>query len=194
MSCEEMNPPQLLVFAGPNGSGKSTITKTIKPVGLYINADDIKKMYDYTDLDAAQIAEKMRNKLVEELKSFTFETVLSTDRNMKLLAQAKAAGYRIQIIFILTNNSLINVDRVRKRVLSGGHAVPEDKVISRYKRSLKNIPALTRLADRLIIFDNTGDKPVIMCEVISGIATIAESQHWTKKGIFNLLAGTESPE
>ena len=35
--------PEVIVFAGPNGSGKSTITRMAKTVGVYINADDIKK-------------------------------------------------------------------------------------------------------------------------------------------------------
>lgn len=36
--------PMILVFAGPNGSGKSTITSMIDPIGVYINADEIKKL------------------------------------------------------------------------------------------------------------------------------------------------------
>ena len=35
--------PEIMVFAGPNESGKSTITSMAKTVGIYINADDIKK-------------------------------------------------------------------------------------------------------------------------------------------------------
>lgn len=35
--------PEVIVFAGPNGSGKSTITRLSKTVGVYINADDIKR-------------------------------------------------------------------------------------------------------------------------------------------------------
>lgn len=31
--------PEVMFFAGPNGSGKSTITKFVKTIGFYINAD-----------------------------------------------------------------------------------------------------------------------------------------------------------
>ena len=81
--------PEIIVFAGPNGSGKSTITKMAKVIEPYINADEIKKTTHCTDLEAAQMAEKMRNQAVNDNISFTFETVLSTDRNLKLLKKAK---------------------------------------------------------------------------------------------------------
>ena len=52
--------PVLLVFAGPNGSGKSTVTRHLPMSGVYINADDIKKDYGLTDLNAAiQISDKV---------------------------------------------------------------------------------------------------------------------------------------
>jgi len=74
--------PVVLVIAGPNGSGKSTFTKEIQTIGVYVNADDIKANLRLSDLEAAQQAEALRNKLVDDREDFTFETVLSTDRNI----------------------------------------------------------------------------------------------------------------
>lgn len=76
--------PEILVFAGPNGSGKSTVTSMANIVELYINADDIKRVVKCSDLEAAQKAEELRNQYMNELKNFTFETVLSTNRNLEL--------------------------------------------------------------------------------------------------------------
>ena len=81
--------PEVIVFAGPNGSGKSTITKMAKTVGVYINADDIKRSSFCSDLEAAQKAEALREQAIREKRDFTFETVLSTDRNLNLLRRAK---------------------------------------------------------------------------------------------------------
>jgi len=47
-----MSKPVVLVFAGPNGSGKSTVAKLIPLSGVYINADDLKKENNLSDLDA----------------------------------------------------------------------------------------------------------------------------------------------
>ena len=81
--------PEVIVFAGPNGSGKTTITGMAKTVGEYINADDIKRTTLCTDIEAAQKAEELREKMISEKRDFTFETVLSIDRNLLLLKKAK---------------------------------------------------------------------------------------------------------
>ena len=68
---------------------KTTITRMAKTIGIYINADDIKKSSLCSDLEAALKAEELGESMVEQGKDFTFETVLSTDRNLKLLKKAK---------------------------------------------------------------------------------------------------------
>lgn len=85
--------PTVLTFAGPNGSGKSTITKMIRPVGAYINADEIQRIRECSPLEAAVIAEKTREYCLSRNESFTFETVMSTERNVILLERAHAQGY-----------------------------------------------------------------------------------------------------
>ena len=89
---EKIMLPEVMVFAGPNGSGKSTITRMAKTVGIYINADDIKKSSLCTDMEAAIKAEELREKALSDKIDFTFETVLSTDRNLSLLKRAKENG------------------------------------------------------------------------------------------------------
>lgn len=150
-----MSKPIILVFAGPNGSGKSTIAARIPHQGVYINADNLKKEYNLTDLEAAQKAEALRIKLVEKKADFTFETVLSTERNLFLLEKAKEKGYRIQCIYVLTCNADINVARVRGRVLEGGHNVPEDKIRSRYIKALKLLPRIIKVSDKIYVYDNS---------------------------------------
>lgn len=191
MSSIEQKNPQILVFAGPNGSGKSTITKKVQPIGLYINADDIKAMNGCSDLAAAQEAEAIREHLLKKKSSFTFETVLSTPRNLELLKRAKNEGYSIFAVFVLTADSAINVQRVKHRALGGGHDVPEDKIVERYHRSLKNIAPLARIADDLKIFDNSGEYPVCICSKHGNIVEVFPSEQWSKKDIFALLMDQE---
>jgi len=72
----EAKKPEVTVFAGPNGSGKSTITELLRPPHVtYINADEIKRVLDCEDLEAAQIAPERRKACIEAKRDFCFETV-----------------------------------------------------------------------------------------------------------------------
>lgn len=151
--------PEIIVFAGPNGSGKSTFTELLKPPIAYINADEIKKNLKCSDIEAAEIAEKQREEHVERMEEFCFETVLSTERNLNLLKKAKEKGYFIRCYYVLTADPMINVFRVKSRVLAGGHDVPEDKIISRYDKALGLVKELIKVCDVCHIYDNSESKP-----------------------------------
>ena len=178
--------PEIIVFAGPNGSGKSTITRMANIIDPYINADDIKRSSHCSDLEAAQMADVMRNKLILEHRSFTFETVLSTDRNLELLKRAKGEGYFIRCIYVLTADSNINILRVRARKESGGHDVPTDKIVTRYLRALKLIPEIISVCDVFHIYDNS-DKPIRIFKKRKDVLFYWENDFWNKSDIENLV-------
>jgi len=156
-------------------------------VGTYVNADDIKKATGCSDLEAAQEAESVRESLLESHANFTFETVLSTDRNLNLISRAKDAGYEITSIFILTVNPSVNVARVRTRVASGGHDVPEAKIRSRFEHSLANLPALVSLSDTCIVIDNTGDDPVPIFVRDHTGCVVTATPDWSKEQVNKLV-------
>ncbi len=183
------NTPVILVFAGPNGSGKSTITKGFDIIGEYINADEIKKEKNCTDLEAAQLATSLREDAVNNKKSITFETVLSTPRNVELLKKAKENKYRIEVVFVLTADSEINVSRVQNRVKNGGHNVPEDKIISRYYKSLSNLSELLKFSDVMWVIDNSTDKADLIIYLKDGKISIKETALWSADRINNLICG-----
>jgi predicted ABC-type ATPase len=180
--------PEILVFAGPNGSGKSTVTQAWEKAGLYINADDIKATRDCTDLEAAEEAERLRELCLSKRRSFTFETVLSTERNLDLLIRAKAAGFQIESVFVLTANPELNVFRVKSRELSGGHSVPPDKIRSRYTKALANISKLLALSDVFRLVDNT-DQPEILFTKDEVGQQIRPNRYWTVEAIEKLTTG-----
>lgn len=177
--------PEVVVFAGPNGSGKTTITKMAKTVGEYINADDIKKTTLCTDLEAAIKAEELRNEMIARKKDFTFETVLSTDRNLLLLKKAKEQGYFIRGIYVLTSNVDINVARISAREALGGHGVPEEKVRARYVRALKLIPKLVEICDILHVYDNTSE-PFRIFKKRKDVYYRWSNEYWSNEAIEEL--------
>ena len=89
MNNSDILKPEIVVFAGPNGSGKSTFAELLKPSYAYVNADEIQAALKCDAKEAAIKAEEQRESLLAKNKNFCFETVMSTDRNLKLLKRAK---------------------------------------------------------------------------------------------------------
>jgi predicted ABC-type ATPase len=181
-----MSKPVVLVFAGPNGSGKSTITRMMPLYGVYVNADELKKEHSLTDIKAAQEAEALRNKLIEKNDDFTFETVLSTERNLLLLQKAKERGYEIQCVYVLTHSADINVERVKDRVREGGHDVPEDKIRSRYFKALELLPQIIDVCDKIFIIDNS-DKPSLIFKKEDSVKEYFPSEIWSLQKLKKIL-------
>lgn len=184
--------PEVVVIAGPNGSGKSTFTWLAKPVGAYINADDIKRCGCSTDLEAAQMAERLRERMLAERRDFTFETVLSTERNLLLLRRAREQGYFVRGFYLLTSDAEINVLRVRSRAANGGHGVPEDKIRTRYSRALHLVPELVDVCDVLQILDNT-DMPFRIFRKRKNDCDLWENAFWNERAIRGLTGISYSP-
>ncbi|MCL1848086.1 MAG: zeta toxin family protein [Clostridiales bacterium] len=185
----DVNPtrrPMVLAFAGPNGSGKSTLTSGLTVFGTYINADELKKEYNLTDLEAARQAESLRNQLLSKKADFSFETVLSTERNLSLLQKAKESGYEIQCIYVLTCNEDINIARVRARKAAGGHDVPEDKIRSRYHKALALLPQIITICDKILIYDNT-DVPSLIFRKENTFSEYFPNALWPEERLKALL-------
>lgn len=117
---------------------------------------------------ASLMADYIRRKLLEARTSFTFETVMSSSDKIDFLKIARAAGYRTYLYYIATEDPAINVSRVRNRVLLGGHPVPEDKIVSRYSRSLNLLLDAIRQTDRAYLFDNSSSSQRWIAEITNG--------------------------
>lgn len=159
----------------------------------YINADDIKKAIHCSDVAAAVNAEELREDALKKGQSFTFETVLSTNRNLDLLKRAKANGYFIRCIYVLTSNPDINVLRVEAREASGGHGVPEEKIRDRYEKCLGLLPEIQKICDIMHIYDNTVS-PFRIYKKRKNEHFIWENEFWDKKKIEDLVGMTSEQD
>ena len=134
----------------------------------------------------------LRQKLLEQKVSFTFETVMSHPNKVELLEQAQRAGYRTYLYFIATDDPEINISRVRNRVKLGGHSVPEDRIVPRYHRSLDLLMDAIRRANRAYVFDNSGDnkKHTWLAEITDGRVLELKSAQipaWFKRSVLNKI-------
>lgn len=69
-------------------------------------------------------------------------------------------GFVTYLYFICNQDPDINVQRVKDRVIKGGHDVAAGKILSRYYRSLELLSSAFLVADKAYILDSsstTGD-------------------------------------
>lgn len=153
------------VVAGPNGSGKSTFALTYlsEYAGAieYVNPDLMAMgmsplAIDLAALKAGKMTLKRIGELIAQREDFGFETTLSGRGHLKLLADARRAGYEIHLYYLWMPSVVMLPSRIRHRVLAGGHDVPTPDVIRRYGRSVANLRDYAAVADVLRVFDATG--------------------------------------
>ncbi|ABN07058.1 Uncharacterized protein-like protein [Methanocorpusculum labreanum Z] len=165
------------IFAGPNGSGKSTVIGNFAASpfsfydsndALYINADYYAKLDPVVkampegrekDLAAWHGTNAWRTKALRDRHhNIKWETVFSHPGRMDVIREAKELGYFVILVYVTTIDPAINVERVLMRAAQGGHGVPEEKIRSRYERSVKLLPDMLDLADEALVYDNSYHK------------------------------------
>ena len=63
------------------------------------------------------------------------------------------------MVYVWLETAELAVNRVARRVASGGHNIPEDVIRRRYERGRKNFFELyLPLADRFQVYDNSGEQ------------------------------------
>ena len=125
--------------------------------------------------------------------TFTFETVMSHPSKVALLEQAQGMGYRTYLYYIATEDPDINISRVRSRVQRGGHAVPEEKIASRYHRSLDLLMDAIRHTNRAYVFDNSGEnrERTWIAEITDGqeLEMKTDQMHaWFKRAVMDKIS------
>ncbi|MCA1592552.1 MAG: zeta toxin family protein [Acidobacteria bacterium] len=157
--------PQVIVLAGPNGAGKTTLAPYLvrDAFGMleYVNADAIALGLSGfrpggASVEAARVMLKRLRELAGGRSSFAFETTLSTRSYAAWIGKLKRQGYNFHLVFLWLRSPELAVQRVRERVLLGGHDVPAHIVHRRYEKGVSNFFRLySELADSWVVYDNS---------------------------------------
>lgn len=126
---------------------------------------------------ASVLADGIRRELLAEGKTFTFETVMSSRDKVDFMKEARKRGYRVYLYFVATDDPEINLDRVQRRVMQGGHPVPADKVRKRYRESIDLMTEACDVAHRAYIFDNSGSKHKLLAELQEQAGDVSITLH-----------------
>ena len=169
------------LIVGPNGAGKSTLfERVIEPArpGLpFVNADRIAADRFGADAEqrsyeAAEIAARTRDALIEARIDFCAETVFSHTSKVDLVTAASAAGYHVTVHVVMIPLELSG-ERVQARVAAGGHSVPADRLAARFERLWANVALIVPTSDQTIFWNNAGDEgPIEIATFRRGLADV----------------------
>ena len=167
-----MTTPQktIIIIAGPNGAGKTTFAREFLPneagCPTFVNADLIAEGLNPLQPEREAVAAgrmmlDMIRRYVSEGRSFAFETTLSGRTYARMIPRWREQGYRVRLYFLRLPTPETATARVRQRVSTGGHSVPDDVIRRRFASGLKNFETVYQdIVDEWKLYDSTGLIPV----------------------------------
>ena len=122
-------------------------------------------------MKAALRATELRYQCLAEHRDFVFETVFSSPEKLEFLRKARESGFFIRLFYVCTKSPEINVARIAKRFMNGGHEVPISKVVTRYFKSLEQAKQAITFVDRAYIYDNSVEEqlPQLLYRTVDGV-------------------------
>lgn len=102
---------------------------------------------------------KRINNLILEGVNFAFETTLASRSYMHKVIAAQKQEFNVTLLFFWLRNVDLAKERVRTRVLEGGHDVPAVDIERRYSRGICNLFEIyLPMVNSALIFDNSEGK------------------------------------
>ena len=158
--------PCIYVLAGPNGGGKSSIMGALmlQSGADYFNPDleakRLQKQHPHLSRQEANstawnMGRDLLERVIQERKTFAFETTLGGSTIASLHARALEQGLEVRMWFVCLATPELHIERVRARVVRGGHDIPEQKIRERYRRSRENLLRLLPKLTELRLYDNS---------------------------------------
>ncbi len=133
--------PRLYIISGCNGAGKTTASYSLLPEMLncseFVNSDEFAKGLSPFNPEKASIQasrfmlSKIRY-LLKKQRDFAVETTLATRTLLKTAKVAQNAGYTVTLLYFWLDSPELAIERVKARVQSGGHDIPEETIRRRY--------------------------------------------------------------
>ena len=164
--------PTCYVIAGPNGAGKTMFALRYLPemTGCrnFINADLIADGLSPLNPSGVQIeAGKIFLREIETNVSagtdFAFETTLSGRMYVRLLKELRSEDWKIVLFYLWIPDAEFSRLRVRQRVESGGHDIPDEAIARRYRRTVSNfLTVFAPLCDEVFCYDNSNSGTVLV--------------------------------
>ncbi|MBD8614966.1 zeta toxin family protein [Pseudomonas sp. CFBP 13719] len=173
--------PLAVFYGGTNGSGKSTLRGQYQDatIELHIDPDSIAKTLSqddprFIDQRAGRKAIEFFKFAIDVRQPFSMESTLTGKSIVKRMQEAKEAGFNIELRYVGLESADLNVQRVAERVAKGGHNIEEHVIRRRYEDSRENLAAATKIANRVVIWDNSDPEPKLCATITEGVLEVRD--------------------
>jgi predicted ABC-type ATPase len=185
--------PVLYILAGPNGTGKTTFYSIALQNGFiktdlpFINVDMIARSTGgYADENYEQASLIYRNTVkarIDNNSDFMIESNLADSRSYEWVSLIKRKGYEIILYYLSTDDVLINIERVQRRVAEGGHDIAEAIIRSRYLQSHSYLKTKLMEFKEVYLIDNSTDASEIKFILKGGMVNYKAGNlpNWVKE-------------
>jgi predicted ABC-type ATPase len=180
--------PKLYIISGCNGSGKTTASYTLLPDLLncreFVNSDEFAKSFSPFDPGAASVTASRYmlmkiNYLLDRKADFAIETTLATRSLLQIVRQAQQLGYETTVLYFWLNSPDLAIERVRDRVVSGGHNIPDAVIRRRYVMGLQYLfDVYIPVIDRWILADNSKPPFSVVAEGSKDVIYIKDNEKY----------------
>ena len=180
--------PKLYIISGCNGSGKTTASYTLLPDLLncreFVNSDEFAKSFSPFDPGAASVTASRYmlmkiNYLLERKADFAIETTLATRSLLQIVRQAQQLDYETTVLYFWLNSPELAIERVRDRVESGGHHIPDAVIRRRYVMGLQYLfDVYIPVIDRWILADNSKPPFSVVAEGSKDVIYIKDNEKY----------------
>jgi predicted ABC-type ATPase len=167
----------LYIIAGCNGAGKTTASFTILPEMLdcreFVNADEIARglspfQPEKVALEAGRIMLHRIDELLSRGETFALETTLATKMYQQKIRVAQQQGYTVILLYFWLNNPELAQERVKTRVVEGGHSIAPDVIDRRYRLGISYLFAhYLHLVDEASIYDNSNGESILLAQKLT---------------------------
>lgn len=138
--------PVVILLAGTAGAGRTSFyesqLRTVFPALLKASTSPIEQAE----------TDRERSRLTKEGHSFVYQ---DTTIDSQMIREAQEVGLDVKVFYVGTEDPNLNMGRVLLRASSGGPFAALARTPDDYAHGIKHLPGARKLADDLMLFDNT---------------------------------------
>ncbi|MBR0223682.1 MAG: zeta toxin family protein [Bacteroidales bacterium] len=190
---------RLYIISGCNGAGKTTASYTVLPdllnLHTFVNADEIADELSPQEperemIRASRLMLERVEQLIERDEDFAVETTLATKSLAGMISRAQHKGYMVGIFYFWLKSPELAIKRVAMRVAAGGHNIPTETIVRRYRQGMENLRKIyLPLCNYWVLIDNSDRQGKWVAE--GGLSTVTRIYN---KRIYNLILNIETKQ